>query len=132
MLVIWYLNIGICSLAYPAVIVSYLSDTSYTTPEQLLHFYSTSLKHRFRCFILFLDHVADPKPGFFSGAWSGLKLMLIIVLVCVALVVVGVVGFLVFQKQQDNARKRFYWLLALPHCNRQLLNGTLHWLLSIY
>jgi len=54
------------------------------------------------------DHMEDPKPGFFSGAWSGLKLLLVIVLVCVAVAVMAVVGFLVFQKQQDNSRKRFY------------------------
>ncbi|KAF6029239.1 hypothetical protein EB796_012451 [Bugula neritina] len=54
------------------------------------------------------DHVDDPKPGFFSGSWSGLKLLLIIVLLCVAVGVVVLVGFLVFQRHQDNSRKRFY------------------------
>lgn len=51
------------------------------------------------------DHVDDPKPS----AMSGIKmffLLLLGVLGCVACVVIGI---MIYQKQQDNSRKRFYW-----------------------
>lgn len=50
------------------------------------------------------DHVDDPKPS----AMSGVKmffLLLLGVLGCVACVVIGI---MIYQKQQDNSRKRFY------------------------
>lgn len=50
------------------------------------------------------DHTDDPKPS----SMSGLKiffLLLLGVLACFACVVVGI---MIYQKQQDNSRKRFY------------------------
>ncbi|KAL8613361.1 hypothetical protein ACOMHN_052600 [Nucella lapillus] len=52
------------------------------------------------------DHV-DEKRGSLSSL-SGWKLFMVIILILIGLSVVGVVGFIVFQKQQENSRKRFY------------------------
>ncbi|XP_023220156.1 vesicular integral-membrane protein VIP36-like [Centruroides sculpturatus] len=49
------------------------------------------------------DHVEDPPPPM-----SGLKLLLIMVIAILGLVVCVVVGVVVFQRQQETSRKRFY------------------------
>ena len=50
------------------------------------------------------DHVDDPKPSSMSGV-KMFFLLLLGVLGCFACVVVGI---MIYQKQQDNSRKRFY------------------------
>ena len=50
------------------------------------------------------DHVDDPKPSSMSGVKT-FFLLLLGVLGCIACVVIGV---MIYQKQQDNSRKRFY------------------------
>lgn len=50
------------------------------------------------------DHVEDPKPS----SMSGVKLFFLLLfglLACVACVIIGV---MIYQKQQENSRKRFY------------------------
>lgn len=49
------------------------------------------------------DHVEDPPPPM-----SGMKLLLIMVIAILGLVVCVVVGIVVFQRQQETSRKRFY------------------------
>lgn len=55
------------------------------------------------------DHVDDPKPSSMSGI-KMFFLLLLGVLGCVACVVIGI---MIYQKQQDNSRKRFYWPVRL-------------------
>lgn len=50
------------------------------------------------------DHVDDPKPSSMSGV-KMFFLLLLGVLGCIACVVIGI---MIYQKQQDNSRKRFY------------------------
>ncbi len=50
------------------------------------------------------DHVEDPKPSAMSGVKT-FFLLLLGVLGCIACVVIGI---MIYQKQQDNSRKRFY------------------------
>lgn len=50
------------------------------------------------------DHVEDPKPSSMSGIKT-FFLLLLGVLGCFACVVIGI---MIYQKQQDNSRKRFY------------------------
>ena len=50
------------------------------------------------------DHVDDPKPSAMSGVKT-FFLLLLGGLGCVACVVIGI---MIYQKQQDNSRKRFY------------------------
>ncbi|TRY76271.1 hypothetical protein TCAL_12004 [Tigriopus californicus] len=50
------------------------------------------------------DHVDDPKPSAMSG-FKTFVLLLLGVLVCVGCLVGGI---MIYQKQQDNSRKRFY------------------------
>ncbi len=50
------------------------------------------------------DHVDDPKPSSMSGV-KLFFLLLLGVLGCVACVVIGI---MIYQKQQENSRKRFY------------------------
>ena len=52
------------------------------------------------------DHVDDPKPSSMSGV-KLFFLLLLGVLGCFACVVIGI---MIYQKQQENSRKRFYWL----------------------
>uniref|UniRef100_A0A090XAQ2 Putative lectin vip36 involved in the transport of glyco carrying high mannose-type glycans n=1 Tax=Ixodes ricinus TaxID=34613 RepID=A0A090XAQ2_IXORI len=49
------------------------------------------------------DHIEDPPP-----AMSGTKLFLIVLCAILGLVLCIIVGFIVFQKQQETSRKRFY------------------------
>ncbi len=49
------------------------------------------------------DHTPDPPP-----AMSGFKLFLIILCAIIGIIVCVVVGVMVFQKNQENSRKRFY------------------------
>ena len=51
------------------------------------------------------DHVDDPKPSSMSGV-KLFFLLLLGVLGCFACVVIGI---MIYQKQQENSRKRFYW-----------------------
>ena len=50
------------------------------------------------------DHVDDPKPSSMSGV-KLFFLLLLGVLGCFACVVIGI---MIYQKQQENSRKRFY------------------------
>ncbi|KAG1664562.1 VIP36-like protein [Nymphon striatum] len=50
-----------------------------------------------------LNHVEDPEPSM-----SGFKLFMIILCSIIGLVVLGLVGFMLYQKQQETSRKRFY------------------------
>lgn len=50
------------------------------------------------------DHVDDPKPSSMSG-FKLFFLLLLGVLGCIACVVIGI---MIYQKQQENSRKRFY------------------------
>lgn len=54
------------------------------------------------------DRVDDNKGSYIAGSMSGWKLFFIILLVIIGFAVVGVVGFVIFQKQQESSRKRFY------------------------
>ena len=50
------------------------------------------------------DHVEDPKP---SGM-SGIKLFFLLLLGVLACIACVVIGIMIYQKQQENSRKRFY------------------------
>lgn len=50
------------------------------------------------------DHTPDPTPP----PMSGFKLFLIILCAIIGIVICVVVGVMVFQKNQENSRKRFY------------------------
>jgi mannose-binding lectin 2 len=50
------------------------------------------------------DHVEDPKPS----SMSGVKMFFLLLLGLLGCVVCFVVGVMIYQKQQDNSRKRFY------------------------
>jgi len=56
------------------------------------------------------DHINDPKGGYMSGGggWSGFKIFLIIVLIIVGIIVCGAVGYVIFNRDDANKRKRFY------------------------
>lgn len=49
------------------------------------------------------DHVDDPPPPM-----SGFKLFMLIVFAVIGIVLLIAVGMMVFQKQQETSRKRFY------------------------
>jgi len=49
------------------------------------------------------DHTPDPPPPM-----SGFKLFLIILCAIIGIIICVVVGLMVFQKNQQNSRKRFY------------------------
>jgi len=50
------------------------------------------------------DHVDDPKPS----SMSGLKLFLLLLLGVLGCIGCFVIGVMIYQKQQENSRKRFY------------------------
>ncbi len=50
------------------------------------------------------DHVDDPKPS----SMSGIKTFFLLLLGVIGCVVCVVIGIMIYQKQQDNSRKRFY------------------------
>ncbi|XP_052284036.1 vesicular integral-membrane protein VIP36-like [Dreissena polymorpha] len=55
------------------------------------------------------DHVDDAKGGFMSGSsWSGLKIFFVVILVLVGIVVCGIVGYVIFNKEDPTKRKRLY------------------------
>lgn len=61
------------------------------------------------CCIYLSDNVEDGGVGGFrNSAMSGFKLFLLIVCVLLGIAVCVVVGFVVFQKRQEQNRKRFY------------------------
>lgn len=72
----------------------------------------------------FSEHIED-KRGTLSSV-TGWKLFMIIILVIIGLTVVGVVGFIVFQKQQENSRKRFYWWMEMERPQNQ--KCFVHWI----
>ena len=43
-----------------------------------------------------------------GGSWSGLKIFFVIILVLVGIAICAVVGFLIFNRDDPNKRKRFY------------------------
>lgn len=51
------------------------------------------------------DHVDDPKPS----SMSGLKIFFLLLLGVLGCIACAVIGIMIYQKQQDNSRKRFYW-----------------------
>ena len=60
-------------------------------------------------FFLSTDHVEDPRGGFMSGGgWSGIKIFFVVLLVIVGLIVCGIVGYVIFSKDDPTRRKRFY------------------------
>lgn len=50
------------------------------------------------------EHIDDPKPS----AMSGLKIFFLMLVGAITVVVLVVVGIMVYQKHQENSRKRFY------------------------
>ena len=50
------------------------------------------------------DHVDDPKPS----SMSGIKLFFLLLLGVLACIACVIVGIMIYQKQQDTSRKRFY------------------------
>lgn len=50
------------------------------------------------------EHIDDPKPS----AWSGVKTFLLMMLAAIGVIVLVVVGIMMYQKHQENKRKRFY------------------------
>ncbi|ESO82839.1 hypothetical protein LOTGIDRAFT_203299 [Lottia gigantea] len=54
------------------------------------------------------DRVDENKGSYLLGNLSGIKLFFVIILIIIGVCVCGVVGFVVFQKRQENSRKRFY------------------------
>lgn len=49
------------------------------------------------------ERIEDPKP-----AMSGVKTFFLMLLAAIGLIVIGIVGIMMYQKHQENARKRFY------------------------
>ncbi|KAK2166726.1 hypothetical protein LSH36_36g05005 [Paralvinella palmiformis] len=54
------------------------------------------------------DHIEDPKGSFLSSKMTGGRLFIIIFLVIIGLGVCAMVGFVIFSKNQESSRKRFY------------------------
>ncbi|XP_013381018.1 vesicular integral-membrane protein VIP36 isoform X1 [Lingula anatina] len=54
------------------------------------------------------DHVDDAKGAFMLNSLSGWKLLVVIILIIIGIGVCLMVGFIIFQKSQENSRKRFY------------------------
>lgn len=50
------------------------------------------------------DHVDDPKPS----SMSGIKLFFLLLLGVLACIACVVIGIMIYQRQQENSRKRFY------------------------
>ncbi|XP_059488920.1 vesicular integral-membrane protein VIP36 isoform X2 [Neocloeon triangulifer] len=50
------------------------------------------------------DHVEDPKPA----SMSGIKIFLLMLLGTLAVIALVVIGIMIYQKQQEQSRKRFY------------------------
>lgn len=50
------------------------------------------------------DHTEDPKPS----SLSGIKIFLLMLVGCIAIVACVVIGIMFYQKQQEQSRKRFY------------------------
>ena len=50
------------------------------------------------------DHVDDPKPS----SMSGVKLFFLLLLGVIGCIACVVIGIMIYQKQQENSRKRFY------------------------
>ncbi|RUS72148.1 hypothetical protein EGW08_020090 [Elysia chlorotica] len=54
------------------------------------------------------DRIDDSKGSYLLGSMTGWKLFVIIILLIIGIGVCVMVGVMVFQKQQENSRKRFY------------------------
>ncbi|CAG5120536.1 unnamed protein product [Candidula unifasciata] len=54
------------------------------------------------------DRVDDSKGSYLLGNLTGWKLLVIIILLVIGVGVCAMVGIIIFQKQQENSRKRFY------------------------
>ncbi|XP_059171508.1 vesicular integral-membrane protein VIP36-like [Physella acuta] len=54
------------------------------------------------------DRVDDNKGSYLLGNLTGWKLLVIIILLIIGVGVCVMVGIIIFQKQQENSRKRFY------------------------
>ncbi|XP_067656967.1 vesicular integral-membrane protein VIP36-like [Haliotis asinina] len=54
------------------------------------------------------DRVDDNKGSYILGSLTGWKLFVVIFLILIGISVCGIVGFVVFQRNQDYSRKRFY------------------------
>jgi len=54
------------------------------------------------------DHVEDPHGGYTSSRLTGWKLFVVIVLGIIGVAVCGMVGYVIFAKRAEDARKRFY------------------------
>jgi len=54
------------------------------------------------------DHIDDPDGGYTLSRISGWRLLLIIIVGIVGVGVCGMVGFIIYTKKQEDARKRFY------------------------
>ncbi|XP_005089869.1 vesicular integral-membrane protein VIP36 [Aplysia californica] len=54
------------------------------------------------------DRVDDNKGSYLLGNLTGWKLLVIIILLVIGVGVCFMVGIIIFQKQQENSRKRFY------------------------
>ncbi|CAL1547677.1 unnamed protein product [Lymnaea stagnalis] len=54
------------------------------------------------------DRVDDSKGSYLLGNLTGWKLVVIIILLIIGIAVCAMVGIIIFQKQQENSRKRFY------------------------
>ena len=55
--------------------------------------------------IFLTEHIEDEKRG---GGISGWKLLAVIILAIIGLGVCAIVAFIIFSKNQDYSRKRFY------------------------
>lgn len=70
------------------------------------------------------DHVDSEGGAYMLSRLSGWKLLVIIILGVIGVGVCALVGFVVFTKRQEDARKRFYWT--------HLTNQRISWLCGFY
>ncbi len=80
------------------------SSSFFEPPRGDFVIINTRKQHTDNFDILYLDHVTDPKPS----SMSGVKLFFLLLLGVLGCVACFVIGVMIYQKQQENSRKRFY------------------------
>ena len=83
-------------------LVSFLHDLAVVGAKLLIQY-----KTNFACVVL-SDHVDDPSGGYTSSRLTGWKLFVVIILGILGVTVCGMVGYVIFAKRAEDARKRFY------------------------